>query len=180
MAGLTLKAKDFFFDRAAVMKAVGKARLKTLSKVGAFVQRRGQTSMRYRKSGKASPPGQPPFAHRESGAKLRKLLIFAYDTATESVVIGPAGLGRQSKVPEVEEFGGTVQNKKKITVARRKAYTKKQAEAYKRLVHEGKITPKRREVVTYPAHYPARPTMGPALKAESPNLPKLWANSVKA
>jgi phage gpG-like protein len=101
---LTLKAKDFFFDRKSVQRAIVPAKLKFLSKVGAFVRRSAQTSMRYRK--KASTPGQPPSAHKEHGALLRKLLWFAYDPSNDSVVVGPVAASRRAEAPRLNEFGG--------------------------------------------------------------------------
>jgi phage gpG-like protein len=100
---LTLKAKDFFFDRKTVQRALVPAKRKFLSKVGAFVRRSAQTSMRYRKG--PSKPGSPPSAHKERGALLRKLLWFAYDPSNDSVVIGPVGTGR-AEAPRLNEFGG--------------------------------------------------------------------------
>lgn len=97
--------KQFFFDRAHVIARIGEARVKTLSKIGAFLRRRAQTSMRYRR--KSSSPGQPPSAHRERGAMLRKLLYFSYDPRTDSVVVGPVASGR-GEAPRLNEFGGRI------------------------------------------------------------------------
>lgn len=107
---ITIKIKQFFFDRAAVIRAVEPAKLKVLSKVGAFVRRRAQTSMRYRK--KASKPGTPPSAHKNSGALLRKLIYFGYDPQTDSVVVGPVQ-ARGGQAPRLNEFGGTLKAKGK-------------------------------------------------------------------
>jgi hypothetical protein len=100
---LTLKAKDFFFDRKTVQRALVPAKRKFLSKVGAFVRRSAQTSMRYRKG--PSKPGSPPSAHKERGALLRKLLWFAYDPSNDSVVVGPVAT-RKAEAPRLNEFGG--------------------------------------------------------------------------
>ena len=102
---ITLKAipKSFFFDRKAVIDRVGVAKVKTLSKLGAFVRRAAQTSMRYRKG--KSQPGQPPSAHKETGALLRKLLFFSYDPSSDSVVVGPIA-ARRAEAPRLQEFGG--------------------------------------------------------------------------
>jgi hypothetical protein len=51
--------------------------------------------MRYRKG--PSKPGEPPSAHRESGAHLRKGVRFNVDFQTGSVVCGP-DLKPESKV----------------------------------------------------------------------------------
>lgn len=102
---ITLKKipKSFFFDRKAVIDRVGVAKVKVLSKVGAFLRRRAQTSMRYRKA--ASPPGKPPSAHKETGALLRKLIFFSYDPSSDSVVVGPVAAGK-AEAPRLQEFGG--------------------------------------------------------------------------
>lgn len=106
-----LKVTEFFFDREAVIKAAGKARVKVLSKRGAFIRRRAQTSMRYKKKrdakGKtiASAPGSPPLAHKSEGALLRKLLFFSYDFSSDSTVIGPTAIGK-GEAPALNEFGG--------------------------------------------------------------------------
>jgi hypothetical protein len=81
-------AKAGFFDSAKVLKAVDKATRRVLSRFGAFVRRRAQTSIRKRKG--VSPPGGPPYGH---AGQLRKFLFFSYDTDRKSVVIGPARLG---------------------------------------------------------------------------------------
>ncbi len=100
---MTMKIKEFFFDRESVIKAAGKARVKVLSKIGAFVRKRAQTSMRYRK--KAAAAGAPPSAHKESGALMRKLLYFGYDPSSNSVVVGPVS-ARGGEAPNLNEFGG--------------------------------------------------------------------------
>ncbi len=120
--------KASFFDREAIIAQMDKAANRALSKFGAFVRRRAQTSLRYRL--KPSTPGSPPSAHRSgmSGIKpgnllkkqqpvspLRDLIFFAYDAATQSVIIGPTltnqrnafGLGGKT-IPQVLEFGGRV------------------------------------------------------------------------
>jgi hypothetical protein len=85
MLALTLQqAKGSFFDRESVIKAEDAASRKTLSKFGAFVRRRAQTSIRPRRD--VSQPGQPPSSHVGT---LRKMIFFAYDKDRRSVVIGP-------------------------------------------------------------------------------------------
>ncbi len=142
-----------FFDRDHIIKKIGEAKVKVLSKGGAYIRRAAQTSMRYRKKG-FSAPGRPPFAHRQFGALLRKLLFFAYDAQSDSVVVGPVA-ARKAEVPHLMEFGGTA-TRRKIMGSR------------------GKV----RHVVTRIAHYPPRPFMGPALEKSAPKLPEQWANSV--
>jgi hypothetical protein len=100
---VTMKIKSMFFDRVAVTRAVAPAKIRVLSKIGAFIRKSAQTSMRYRK--RASAPGQPPSAHKEFGALLRRLLFFGYDRSTDSVVVGPVATKR-AEAPNLNEFGG--------------------------------------------------------------------------
>jgi hypothetical protein len=98
-------AKQFFFDRAAVEQAVDRGTRRALSKFGAFVRQRARTSIRKRKG--ISKPGSPPSSHEGS---LRKLILFAYDPAQKSVVIGPT-LYKRGEAPALLEYGGVVTRK---------------------------------------------------------------------
>lgn len=152
--GKTLaQIKALFFDKTAVERAADKAKLRALSKFGAYVRRTAQQSMRYRKS--ASPPGQPPSAHKSkrlaalkrlkrakyNGALLREMLFFAYDQRTQTVVVGPLGF-KNSPVPALHEFGGTHRVKGKDV------------------------------------RYPARPYMAPALNKSLPKFAESFRGTV--
>lgn len=91
-----------FFDTEAVRRSLDATLRKSLSKMGAFVRRRAQTSIRKRKG--TSPPGSPPFSH--TGA-LRKGILFGYDAGRRSVVVGPVRAGSASGAPAALEYGGT-------------------------------------------------------------------------
>lgn len=96
------QAKQWFFDRAGVLAALDRPMKKILSRFGAFVRRRAQTSMRVRR--RSSPPGQPPSAHTRL---LRDHIYFGFDPAARSVVIGPVRLGRlPGTAPAALETGG--------------------------------------------------------------------------
>lgn len=152
--GVKMTVKNLFFDRAHVVREVGKANAKALSKAGAFVQRRARSSMRRRKA--ASPPRTPPSAHSKDKHRTLKNILFAYEPSRQSVVIGPVLLnGEGGSVPALHEFGGS----KAIRVTQR---------------HKGQ-----KVRVVKQATYPARPFMGPALAAEAPKFPSLWANSAR-
>lgn len=97
---ITLKIKDTFFDRPAVINAVGKARAKALSKAGAFVRQTARTSIRKRKG--TAPAGKPPHSHEGS---LRRGIAFGYDRAADSVLVGPESI-RNSPAPAALERGG--------------------------------------------------------------------------
>lgn len=144
-----ISMKKAFFDRKAVIDALDDAKLKALSKAGAFVRTRSRSSIRKRKG--SSIPGRPPSSHT---GLLKNNIFFAYDSARNSVIIGPAKLNKPTTAPEVLEHGGTT------TVTR--------------LRHRnGKLTRQSTRV-----RVEARPFMLPALQKEMPNFPSLWANTI--
>lgn len=91
-----------FFDAAAVLRQIGKFERKALSKFGAFVRTRARSSVRKRKA--ISRPGSPPSSHEGS---YKRLIFFAFDAQSRSVVIGPVQFKR-GEVPRLLEHGGTV------------------------------------------------------------------------
>jgi hypothetical protein len=95
------QAKAAFFDRDAIKKAADRGTRRALSKFGAFVRTRARSSIRKRKA--ISKPGAPPSSHTGT---LRKGILFGYDAARKSVVIGPVLLGSQNGAPERLEEGG--------------------------------------------------------------------------
>lgn len=107
--------------------------------------------MRRRKG--SAPPGTPPHAHEGS---LRRLILFGYDRASDSVVVGPVRLNKPGAAPSVLEFGGRTTIKQRRTRA-----------------NDRRVVTKRRIRIE------ARPYMGPALKKELPNIPKAWSSSVR-
>lgn len=96
-----LKVTGLFFDRKAVIDAVGKQKAGVLSRIGAFVRRSARSLIRKRKA--IASPGSPPSDH---GGALKKLLFFAFDPRASSVVIGPEKFG-EGKAPGLLEFGGS-------------------------------------------------------------------------
>ena len=99
-------AKDSFFDRSKVMRAVERGRRKALSRYGAYVRKIAQNSMKRRKG--VSPPGMPPYAHV---GLLKQHIYFMYDAAKQSVVIGPIIIKAGSIVPSLLEYSGTIGKK---------------------------------------------------------------------
>lgn len=93
--------KTAFFDTPAVKDAIDAGTRKVLSKFGAFVRTRAKSSIRTRK--KSNPPGQPPSSHEGS---LKRLIFFAFDPATKSLVVGPVPF-RKGEAPRLLEHGGT-------------------------------------------------------------------------
>lgn len=142
---ITMRIKDVFFDRAAVTRSVDAAKRRVFSKAGAFIRTAARTSIRKRKG--SAPPGKPPHSHEGS---LRRLILFGYDRANESVVVGPVGF-KNSVAPRALEHGGTT-----VVLSRRR----------------GRLQTRKVRIA-------ARPYMAPALERERPKLPLLWRNSVR-
>lgn len=155
---------NLFFDRAAVLNVIGKARAKILLQQGRMVRKRAQASLKYGEE--VSTPGSPPRVHktvmhtrtsRSTGkvrrrmvSPLREYLYFAYNPQDDNVVVGPTRYNyaiRAGKTPGVLEYGGT-------TVS----YT-----------YGKRIT----------VRIAARPYMAPALAAEAPGFAVMWRGQVR-
>jgi phage gpG-like protein len=105
----------------------------------------------------ARPPGKPPRARSGDSVRTLRNILFAYEPQNMGVVIGPVLLnGGGGSVPALHEFGGS-------HPVRHRKWIKGQRVA---VVSQGR--------------YPARPFMGPALAAEAPKFPSLWASSGRA
>ena len=163
-----------FFDSSSVINAVDKATRKALSKFGAFVRTSARGSIRRRKG--VSKPGQPPYAHQGD----IKEILFAYDSQSKSVVIGPVkknihyfggdGFPTKGLVTTVLEHGGSITVKEVYGSLSKKWYRKNLR------VRRGwqEIAPQRMRTV----NIMARPFMNPALMKNLPQLPELWRNQV--
>lgn len=114
MIGATFKVNPtkWFFDRQLVLDKVDKARVRNLSKIGAYIRTRARRSIRPSKT--ASRPGNPPHSHI---GLLRDKIYFSYDNDTGGAVVGPVKLNlisvvngsfRSGTVPEILEYGGTI------------------------------------------------------------------------
>ena len=149
MFGMKLhQAKSAFFDRAKVQRAMDAGTRRVLSKFGAYVRTTARSSIRWRR--RVSRPGEPPSSHV---GILRRLILFGYDAARQSVVIGPARINQRSAyashtVPEVLEYGATVQARDRGGPGRT-------------------------------LRYKARPFIGPAYEKELPGLSAMWRDSVR-
>ncbi len=155
--------KAGFLDREAVIKAVGKARIKLLNDYGRKVRATAQKSLKYAQG--PSRPGSPPNAHKTGFRKrtskktgktnvrkvsyLREFLYYTYDTATNSVLIGPSKLNKviSNTALQALEKGGpsqAVRNHRLVSI-----------------------------------DVQARPFMGPAGNAEFPAFMAKWKDSVR-
>ena len=104
MIGMKLQqAKGLFFDRASVMSAADRATRRVLAKFGAYVRQTARTSIRTRKS--ISQPGQPPSSHT---GLLKRNIFFVFSPDTQSVVIGPILLNKNTDAPRLLEHGDTI------------------------------------------------------------------------
>lgn len=193
-----VRFKANFFSRH-LSGTVSKGAMRALSKLGAFVQRRTKSSIRY--AANPSKPGKPPRAIRHSGfsrektnrttgavtkqstSPLRELIFFAYDSARKTVVIGPAIFLRSKsgpgRVPRVLGEGGTVTTRKPVPRTRGRKATPQQSATFRRLVKEGRITPRPREYVKRTVTIAARPYLVPAFQAELPKLPQFLREAIK-
>jgi hypothetical protein len=97
-----------FFDRKAVANGIDKATRKVLSRFGAFVRTGARSSIRTRKA--VSRPGSPPSSHT---GLLKRGILFGYDAASRSVVIGPMALRRASQAPALLEYGGRTRGRRR-------------------------------------------------------------------
>lgn len=93
--------QQFFFDKQAVMDAVGAAKARVMSRQGSLVRTIMRRSMRRRKG--TSEPGQPPFAHT---GRIRDNVFFSFDPISDSCVIGPVLLNRSTDAPHTLDKGG--------------------------------------------------------------------------
>lgn len=117
------------FNSDAVKNAMDEVTRRALTMAAQDVQRKAKGSMKARPLGVASPPGTPPYRHKHSarGGKSRsdyalmKSIVYAYDTMTQSAVIGPSTRygGAIATIAGRHEFGGSVSQKNRRRKLRR-------------------------------------------------------------
>jgi hypothetical protein len=101
-------AKALFFDRRTVQDAMDRTTRRVFARYGAVTRLDAKRSLRKRRSGAPSPPGQPP---RSRTGLLRRSIYYAADLRKRSVVIGPVRLSKGDDVPELHEYGGTAKRR---------------------------------------------------------------------
>lgn len=102
------QTKRSFLDRPAVLRYMDERTRRYLTRLGGFVRKTARRSMRRRKTGDPSPPGEPP---RARTGLIRSLIFFSFDPSRRSVVVGPTRLNSRAgdgSVPELHEYGGAV------------------------------------------------------------------------
>lgn len=219
-AAARLQLVDFraieFFDKKAVIDAIGKKKAKALGAVGREIRYVARGSMKLAPIGVPSPKGSPPHRHRKTkknkqGGGFWRSIVYGYDRASGSVVVGPSiAFGKNIRtIAERSEYGGrgTYTNPRRrmrkigeggeIRVERRGrrrwATAKKTTDTllgpvyvvYARLrtaseaARANQINASLYGPMQIPADWPARPTMGPALKESMPRIPPIltgiWA-----
>lgn len=172
-----MKVTRFFFDKKAVIDLMDAATRKGMSRAGAFLRKRARSSLRRRK--RTSAPGHPPSVHSTDPFATLKNILFFYEPAKRTLVVGPVrlnqtdflnGIRQQGTVPQLHEFGGVAG-----IVERSWGGQKWFRHDNRRTLRPGQITRVRT------AHYPPRPFMAPALEAElaAGTIPKQWSASVQ-
>lgn len=177
---VTIQAKDFFFDRPVVERAVDKATHRALSRSLAFVRKSQKSSIRRRK--KPSEPGKPPSAHSRDPVASVKNILFAYDRRSKYGIVGMVNLnGRRSMVqsskelPELLEFGGPM-TITEIQSSWSGSWWAPSPRALKTIARKYPGVNKRKRN----ARMRPRPSAGPALEREAAagNILSPWANVV--
>ena len=105
---ITLKMSRLsFFDSKVVLRAVDRSKRKAQSKLGSYMRRSARQLLRKRK--RSARHGEPPSMHV---GFIKRFLFFAWDSVSESVVIGPALIVgkslRNDTVPHLMEAGGMI------------------------------------------------------------------------
>lgn len=194
--------KILFFDTKEVQTKVSEATRKVLSKFGAFVRTAARQSIKTKTT--PSPAGQPPHSHT---GQLKRGILFGYDQARQSVVVGPVKLAGKGHAPELLEKGGeTVRHGNPRRKDRRIGdggvlLLRQTNSASSKIIKDWSGRPRRvtfgplrtqRQVARaekletvlwgpkmITGTIRARPYMGPAFDRELQKLPPTWRNSVK-
>lgn len=185
-------SKNQFFDRPAIIEALGAKRAKALSRIGAYVRKVAMQSMRRQK--KPTPKGKPPAFHDSATISLRSIQ-FGWGIKQESLLIGSIK-SQSSKspipIPRLHEKGGTgpvherrliPQGQETIKLLKRR---KKLASQFNTWVHGGsKVIPLPKELQYRVDHrvrmarFPKRPYMRPAMLKARRKMPQMFKGIMK-
>jgi len=124
MVDVRANFKLLFFDQAAVRNQMDTRSRAALGRFGALVRKTAIASVKEAPATRHAPAGSPPFSHVSArrrklnqkrkaagkkavgGFKGLKHVLFAYDPAKRSVIIGPASnRSRSITIPEILEEG---------------------------------------------------------------------------
>jgi hypothetical protein len=195
---LSYHVKHWFFDRAAVISRLDKKTHRAMLDFGRYVRRSARSSIKNRslraahrrrakqmrryEAGKLygplrndikrSAPGDPPFSWQPQEPNI-KTILYSYDNASESVVVGPIKLDRtktKPPVPHTLEYGGTTE----IEEYRFPGQTSWIRGRPPKRRSEGWKNRRPADVRRRRSNVAARPFMNPALRKEAPKFPELF------
>jgi hypothetical protein len=177
------RLKESFLDVPKVRDAVEKGGRKGCERHGAFVRRTAKNSIKNApkidvatgeitkkrkgvtlKDATAKSPN-PPFSHR---GDLKRLVLFAWDPSTLTIVVGPAvftGKDGPGVATRVLEHSGVVVRSKLVSAKGNglgRPASDRQRETFFRLVKEGRIRGHARKRIQVTARYKGNAFMGPA------------------
>ncbi len=96
------KLRGLKLDTKKIKRSAQQAERRVLSRFGFMVRRGARQSIRKRK--RVSASGQAPSSH---AGLLKRFILYAYERARRSVVIGPKRLGsKRGQAPSALEHGG--------------------------------------------------------------------------
>ena len=110
---------DWFFNSDNVKKHLRNVEKAVLNRFGAYVRKMSRNSQKYVPANKMgskgyhSAPYTAPHAHTKQGIRYGNYnIVYGYDPARRSVVIGPRKMPRNDYVPQRLEYGRTETNVK--------------------------------------------------------------------
>lgn len=169
---ITLDVKKAFFDRQKIEKAIGRANAKAMGDALRAIRQEARQSLLRRKT-KPSPPNGPPYT-RTTGQMNLKFILYYYDKATQTGVVGPikfngktldgAGRALSNTLPAFMEFGGSANTAEYQWLDTNTNVINKRFQRYDQLKKSSRkssraINKRVRRVV-----YKPKPFMGPALQ----------------
>ena len=201
---LAFRVQELFFDRTAVTGAVDRATRSVLSRFGAYVRRTAKGSIRKAKG--PSKPGSPPHSHKGLSAGVHLLPLQPRDplgghrAGTVCAFHGrpvQSGTRRHGADPQppAAQAGARAGVARSASTRARPAKTTKQVEGrhgtaevtYAKLFTAAQVERANQlnEQLYGPEFIPGvriepRPYMGPAFAKETPKLPQMWQDSIKA
>lgn len=204
--GLSFSVKNAFFDLPEIERAIGRARVKVLSKAGAFIRQRARSSIRpprglaiadmrdderkaYKSAraiakakGRKAPrrpraSSKPGEPPRSQTGILRRFIFFAYDKAADSVVIGPAATNQVFFNKDRRPVTGTVPSVLEYG-GQITILEVLVAGTWRRADLRSRRRLAQRKTRYRTVEIAARPYMGPALEAEQEHFVELWRDSI--
>lgn len=163
----------------------GKINESPIKHAGLLIRRIMRGSIRQVSTDKPSRPGTPPRS-RDKARRFKMIYSVPYDAAgigkDTAAVIGHFTFPRRRQMApsEIHEWGRTVRVRVLKRNKRRKAWTRKQARAYRAKIKAGLIQPPQTKFTTRTIKYKQRKFAWPALvKAKAKILP-LWRGRINA